>query len=99
MQAEPFDDHKTRPFFAGLLPKGQLRRLLAQQFQISDHNDFALLDHIGSECAGAVSLLQPGQALTVPTRSNDVQWLSDKEVIGILDELPRRPMLAGKDGL
>ncbi len=29
----------------------------------------------------------------------DVQWLSDEEVVAILDELPRRPMLAGKDGL
>lgn len=50
-QAEPFDDRKTRPFFAGLLPEGQMRRLIAQQFQLSAENDFALLDHIGGECA------------------------------------------------
>jgi len=35
LQAEPFDDHKTRPFFAGLLPEGQMRRLVAQQCQVS----------------------------------------------------------------
>ncbi len=99
LQTETFDDHKSRPFFAGLLPEGQMRRLIAQQFQISDQNDFALLDHIGGECAGAVTFLEPGQALPVPTRSDDVQWLSDQEVVAILDELPRRPMLAGKDGL
>lgn len=99
LQAAPFDDRKTRPFFAGLLPEGQMRRLIAQQFQVSDQNDFALLDHIGGECAGAVTFLEPGQALPVPTRSDDVQWLSDDEVVAILDELPRRPMLAGKDGL
>lgn len=99
LQTEPFDDRKTRPFFAGLLPEGQMRRLLAQQFQVSGQNDFALLDHIGGECAGAVTFLDPGQALPVSTHSADVQWLSDEEVIAILDELPRRPMLAGKDGL
>lgn len=99
LQAEPFDDRKTRPFFAGLLPEGQMRRLIAQQFQVSGQNDFALLDHIGGECAGAVTFLEPGQALPVPTRNGDVQWLSDEEVVAILDELPRRPMLAGKDGL
>lgn len=99
LQAEPFDDRKTRPFFAGLLPEGQMRRLIAQQFQVSGQNDFALLDHIGGECAGAVTFLAPGQALPVPTRCDDVQWLSDEEVVAILDELPRRPMLAGKDGL
>ena len=99
MQAEPFDDRKTRPFFAGLLPEGQMRRLIAQQFQVSGRNDFALLDHIGGECAGAVTFLEPGKALPVPTHGDDVQWLSDEEVVAILDELPRRPMLAGKDGL
>lgn len=99
LQGEPFDDHKARPFFAGLLPEGQMRRLIAQQFQVSGQNDFALLDRIGGECAGAVTFLAPGQALPAPSRGDDVQWLSDKELVAILDELPRRPMLAGKDGL
>ncbi len=99
LQADPFDDRQTRPFFAGLLPEGQMRRLIAQQFQVSAQNDFALLDHIGGECAGAVSFLEPGQALPVPSGKDDVQWLSDEDVVALLDELPRRPMLAGKDGL
>lgn len=99
LQAERFDDHVTRPFFAGLLPEGQMRRLIAKRFQVSGQNDFALLDHIGGDCAGAVTFLEPGQALPTPTMGDDVQWLHDEEVIAILDELPRRPMLAGKEGL
>jgi serine/threonine-protein kinase HipA len=99
LQREPFDERKTRPFFAGLLPEGQMRRLIAQQFQVSGQNDFALLDHIGGECAGAVTFLEPGQVLPIPVHGDDVQWLSDAEVVAILEELPRRPMLAGKDGL
>lgn len=99
LQSEPFDDHATRPFFAGLLPEGHLRRLIAQQFQVSGQNDFALLDHIGGECAGAVTLLAPGQAVSNPEPGNAVQWLSDAEIVAILDELPYRPMLAGKEGL
>ena len=99
LQAEPFDDRTSRPFFAGLLPEGQMRRLIAQRFQVSGQNDFALLDHIGGECAGAVSFLEPGQALRTSAQGDDVQWLSDEEVVAILDELPRRPMLAGNDGL
>ncbi len=99
LQAAPFDDHQTRPFFAGLLPEGQMRRLIAQQFQISRQNDFALLDHIGGECAGAVTLTEPGNTLPHLALNNEVEWLGDDELIAILDELPRRPMLAGKDGL
>lgn len=99
LQAEPFDDHETRPFFAGLLPEGQMRRLIAQQFQISRQNDFALLDHIGGECAGAVTFTEPGHPPPHPAMSSEVDWLNDDELIAILDELPHRPMLAGKDGL
>lgn len=99
LQAEPFDDHQTRPFFAGLLPEGQMRRLIAQQFQVSGQNDFALLDHIGGECAGAVTFLEPGQALPRSNAVGDVEWLSNEKLLALLDELPRRPMLAGDDGL
>ncbi len=99
LQAEPFDDRGARPFFAGLLPEGQMRRLIAQRFQVSGQNDFALLEQIGGECAGAVTFIESGQSLPVPTRNDDVRWLSDNEVVAILDELPHRPMLAGRDGL
>lgn len=98
LQTEPFDDYKARPFFGGLLPEGQMRRLIARQFHISNQNDFALLDRIGGECAGAVTFLEPGQVLAALDKEEDVQWLSDNDVIAILDELPRHPMLAGKDG-
>jgi serine/threonine-protein kinase HipA len=98
LQAEPFDDRQTRPFFAGLLPEGRMRRLLVRQFQVSGQNDFALLDHIGGECAGAVTFLAPGQPLRQHVGA-DVQWLAEAELAAILDELPRRPMLAGDDGL
>jgi len=99
LQPLPFDDHQARPFFAGLLPEGQMRRLIARQFQVSSQNDLALLDRIGGECAGAVTFLAPGQALPLPASGDGVRWLSDGEVVALLDELPRRPMLAGQDGL
>ena len=99
LQAQPFDDRTARPFFAGLLPEGQMRRLIARQFQVSNQNDFALLDRIGGECAGAVTFLEPGQALPELVSGDQVNWLNDEEVVAILDELPRRPMLAGTDGL
>ncbi|ANE55644.1 type II toxin-antitoxin system HipA family toxin [Methylomonas sp. DH-1] len=99
LQEEVFNDQQTRPFFAGLLPEGKLRQLIARQFQISRQNDFALLDHIGGECAGAVSILPPDRLPAVSEQVNDIDWLSDSEVLALLDELPQRPMLAGRDGL
>lgn len=99
LQTAPFDDHVTRPFFAGLLPEGKMRQLIAQQLQVSGQNEFALLDHLGGECAGAVTFLEEGKSLTQRPEGDDVQWLTDDELLEILEELPHRPMLAGKDGL
>lgn len=93
-----FDDRQCRAFFAGLLPEGNLRRLIAQQCQVSSQNDFALLSAIGGECAGAITFVQQGQS-TATAEQASVEWLDDPQLMALLDELPRRPMLAGRDGV
>jgi serine/threonine-protein kinase HipA len=99
LQAKAFDDRATRPFFAGLLPEGDKRKLIAQTLHVSRQNDFALLDGIGGECAGAVTLLEPGQTPQTPDNKNLVRWLDETELLRLLDEMPKRPMLAGEEGL
>ena len=99
LQAEVFDDRATRPFFAGLLPEGDKRKLIAQALHVSRQNDFALLDGIGGECAGAVTLLEPGQMPQSQENQDLVRWLGEGELLRLLDEMPKRPMLAGEEGL
>jgi serine/threonine-protein kinase HipA len=55
------------------LPEGQLRDLIAQQLHVSGRNDFALLDRLGGECAGAVTLVQPGQSPVHPATPDEVR--------------------------
>ena len=95
LQAKPFGDQACRPFFAGLLPEGQLRQIIAQQCQISRSNDFGLLKAIGGDCAGAVSLVVGDQV----AEPDAVEWLEQDQLIALLDDLPQRPMLAQRDGL
>lgn len=99
LRADGFDDKATRPFFAGLLPEGDKRRLVAQALGVSRQNDFALLDGIGGECAGAVSLLEPGQVPADAAAPNAVRWLDDADLLKLLADMPRRPMLAGDGDL
>lgn len=99
LRVEPFDDRATRPFFAGLLPEGVQRKFVAQALQVSRQNDFALLDGIGGECAGAVTLLEPGQTPPASDASTTVRWLDGAQLLRVLDEMPKRPMLAGEEGL
>ena len=99
LQSEPFDDRATRPFFAGLLPEGDKRRLVAQALHVSRQNDFALLDGIGGECAGAVTLLEAGQTPQPQATGQQVRWLDSAELQRLLADMPKRPMLAGEAGL
>ncbi len=98
LREQAFDDRECRPFFAGLLPEGQLRQLIAQQCQVSSRNDFALLAAIGGECAGAITFLPVGSTQQL-VKSADIEWLDASALHKLLDELPQRPMLAGRDGL
>jgi serine/threonine-protein kinase HipA len=94
LQSEIFDDHQSRPFFGGLLHESNMRKLLAKQFQVSTRNEFALLDRLGGECAGAITFLADNQFLTT-SNSEDIKWLNDDQLGDILNQLPTRPMLAG----
>ena len=95
---DPFNDHQCRAFFAGLLPEGNLRLLIAHQCQVSSQNDFALLNAIGGECAGAITFVPDGQPISTANQTG-IQWLDEPQLIALLNELPRRPMLAGRDGM
>lgn len=95
LQKKPFGDQACRPFFAGLLPEGQLRQIIPQQCQISRSNDFGLLKAIGGDCAGAVSLVVGDQV----AEPDAVEWLEQDQLIALLDDLPTRPMLAQRNGL
>jgi serine/threonine-protein kinase HipA len=81
---EPFDDHQCRAFFAGLLPEGNLRRLIARQCQVSSWNDFALLNAIGGECAGAITFLS-GRSTATGGQAG-IEWLDEPQLMALLDE-------------
>jgi len=99
LQPEPFDDRAARPFFAGLLPEGDKRKGVALALHVSRQNDFALLDGIGGECAGAVTLLEPGQTPPTLDATDAVRWLTRPDLLHVLADMPRRPMLAGEQDM
>ena len=99
IRPDAFDDRETRPFFAGLLPEGGTRKQIAKTLQVSAQNDYALLDSLGGECAGAVTLLEPGQSPQAVEAPQAVRWLDPAQLLQVLDEMPRHPMRAGDDGL
>lgn len=96
LREDVYEDDTARPFFANLLPEAELRRVIARRLGLSEGNDFALLEAIGGECAGAVSLLPEGVELG---EGGEYRPLSSDELDALIRELPRRPLLAGEEGI
>lgn len=96
LREELFSDDQARPFFANLLPEADIRRVIAKKLGISEENDFALLEIIGGECAGAVSVLPKG---AVPSEENKYRELDENTLHEIVKDLPHRPLMAGEEGI
>src|SRR5436305_557455 len=58
---ERFTRNECRGFFAGILPEESKRDMIARNLGISAKNDFAMLEQIGGECAGAVTFIPAGE--------------------------------------
>jgi serine/threonine-protein kinase HipA len=99
LRAEPYLRREARPFFEGLLPEESQRIAVARALGVSQQNEFRLLEQIGGEVAGALSLWPEGE--TPPAASYDTSPtpLSEDALIALLDRLPTRPLLAGEEGL
>jgi len=98
-RVEPFSRRECRPFFGGLLPEESQRDAAAQALGVSRGNDFALLDRLGGDVAGALQLLPPGETPAAPDLDQRPIPLDDAGLIRVLDALPVRPLLAGEEGL
>ena len=98
-RVEPFSRRECRPFFGGLLPEESQRDAAAQVLGVSRGNDFALLDRLGGDVAGALQLLPPGETPAAPDLDQRPIPLDDAGLIRVLDALPVRPLLAGEEGL
>ncbi len=97
LRKERFRRKECRGFFAGILPEESKREMVARNLGISARNDYAMLERIGGECAGAVTFLPHGEP--IPDRDYGYRELSGEELAAILKELPRRPLLAGEEGI
>jgi serine/threonine-protein kinase HipA len=89
VQAEAHPHAVCRAVFGGLLPEGDGRETLARALGVSPGNDYGLLAEVGGDCAGAITLLAPGEAVSVEPSTRP---LDDDQLDEILRTLPQRPL-------
>ena len=95
----PYSRRECRPFFGGLLPEESQRDVVARVLGVSRSNEFALLDRLGGDVAGAIQLLPPGERPEARERCMPHAPLDEAGLVQVLDTLPARPLLAGDGGL
>lgn len=97
LRAEPYSARQLRPFFSGLLPEEAQRTRIASYLGIAETNDFAFLEAMGGECAGALTILPQGAR---PEATHDeFRPMTEDALSQVIDTLPLRPMLVGEEGI
>ncbi len=91
-----YGDEATRAFFSNLLPEGAVLTQVAHQLGISKDNIFGLLEAIGGDCAGAISVCVSGN---LPGPAGGYRLIAEQELSDELDKLPSHPFLAGEEGV
>lgn len=89
-----YDRRYAEPFFDNLTPEGDALKQIADKFHIADTNTFSVLDKIGGDCAGAISLYPDD----IPHDDEELVEISDDKIVRIIDELPQNPLLTGIEG-
>jgi len=87
------DGGTSRPvqwYFDNLLPEEALRRAVAGEAEIKDSDDaFALLEYLGAESAGSLTLLPPDR---LPSKEHAVVALSDEDLSARIRKIPRQTL-------
>ena len=97
LRKERFSRNECRGYFGGILPEESKREIIARNLGISARNDYAMLEQIGGECAGAVTFVPTGEPL--PENDYHYRTLFSEKLAAVLRELPKRPLLAGEEGI
>ncbi len=91
IRQEAYPNRICRAVFGGLLLEGEARDAMARNLGVSVGNDYALLEALGGDCAGALTVLEPDEPLPAEPAT---RLLDERQLDAILRELPQRPLAA-----
>jgi serine/threonine-protein kinase HipA len=79
----------TEAFLWGLLPDNEhVLARWAAKFQVSARNVFAIISHVGEDCAGAVQFVTPERLAAIRSDKDDtVEWLDEADIAKRLETL------------
>ncbi len=93
IQDEVYPNSFAKPFFENLTPEAEIKTLISKNMGVSENNPLSLLDKIGGDCAGAISLFEEGKKPVL--KNNELVEIAENDFINIIKKLPNNPLLTG----
>ena len=92
MRPERHTQGVVRPYLDGLLPEGESRLAIAQDFNLRASDTFGLVHAIGRDCAGAVVIQPVHDAAPPPPSTLGAEALTDDEIGQLIANLRTAPL-------
>ena len=105
LQIEEFPQKQCIPFFSGLLPEEDSRKKIADYLHISETSTLKLLEALGGECAGLISILSEDEdgsfskETSFKLDSENYEQLDDKRLSEFIEKMNTRPLIKVDDKL
>ena len=90
LQAHTFEGNKVLWFFQNLLPEGRILETIALREGVRRENIFALLNTLGRECAGSLTIIPDSEA--PPQANQHYRELTDKELLSWSEQMQTIPL-------
>ena len=103
LQSAEFSQKQCIPFFSGLLPEEDSRKKIADYLHVSEMSTLKLLEVLGGECAGLISILpeenEPSQNITYSFSSENYEPLKESRLKDFIEKMNSRPLMKADENL
>ncbi len=103
LKNEEFSQKQCLPFFSGLLPEEDFRKKIADFLHISETSTLKLLEALGGECAGLITITPEENAelqeLVYPLTKDHYAPLDGKRMEEFIEQMNTRPLMKADDKL
>src|SRR5574344_558360 len=103
LSKKEYSQKECLPFFSGLLPEGDVKRRVSDFLHVSESSTLKLLQELGGECAGMISILPENKNCSVQKsyafNNENYERLDDETLYGFIKNINVRPLLKAKKEL
>lgn len=103
LQLKDFSQKECLPFFSGVLPEGDVKRRISDFLHVSESSTLKLLQELGGECAGMISVLpedsEPILEDTYELGPGNYKKISEDTLVDYIKNIDTRPLLKADEDL